>query len=93
MKIYSNRPVESRRGMQVHRLLNCPRNAGSALLIVLILLSVMGTLVASNSVTLRRLKVELQLLEQTQNRATQARSLAFRLGTATGPSVAAATTR
>jgi uncharacterized membrane protein YwzB len=48
-------------------------HAGSALLIVLILLSVMGTLVVSNTVALRRLNVELQLLEKKQNRALQAR--------------------
>ena len=49
-----------------------PGHAGSALLIVLILLSVMGTLVVSNTVALRRLNVELQLLEKKQNRALQA---------------------
>src|SRR5258708_2665733 len=44
---------------------------GSALLIVLLLLSVMVTLMVSNAVILRRLKVELQLLEQKQTRATR----------------------
>ena len=43
----------------------------SALLIVLLLLTVMTTLMVSNSVILRRLKVELQLLEQKQQRAWQ----------------------
>jgi hypothetical protein len=51
-----------------------PRRAGSAVLIVLILLSVMGALVVSNTVALRRLKIELQLLEQKQIRALQERS-------------------
>jgi hypothetical protein len=40
---------------------------------VLILLSIVGTLVMSNTVTLRRLKVELQRLEEKQKRAIQAR--------------------
>ena len=39
---------------------------GSAVLIILILLSLMAVLVVSNSVSLRRLKVELELLEQKQ---------------------------
>jgi hypothetical protein len=46
--------------------------AGSALLIVLILLSVMAALLVSNAVVLRRLKVELQLLEEKQQRFWQA---------------------
>ena len=50
------------------------RNGGSAVLIVLILLSVMAVLVASNTVVLRRLKVELQLLDQKQTRAVQERT-------------------
>ncbi len=46
--------------------------AGSALLIVLILLSVMGALIVSNAVALRRLTVELQLLELKHQRLWQA---------------------
>ena len=42
------------------------RENGSAVLIVLLLLAMVGTLAVSNAVTLRRLKVELQLLEQQQ---------------------------
>jgi hypothetical protein len=59
------------------RLQSLSSRAGSALVIVLVLLSVAAALVVSNTVVLRRLKVELQLLEQRQNRALQAR-----LGTA-----------
>jgi len=44
---------------------------GSAVVILLVLLSVMAALLVSNAVTLRRLKVELQMLEQKQNRALQ----------------------
>ena len=47
---------------------------GSALLIVIVLLSLIGTLVVSNSVVLRRFKVELQLLEQKQQRALAQRA-------------------
>ena len=53
--------------------------AGSALLIVLILLSVMATLVVSNTVALRRLNVELQMLEKKQNRALELRHRASEL--------------
>lgn len=42
------------------------RRAGSALIIVLILLSLMAAMMVSNAVTLRRLKVELQRIEQKQ---------------------------
>lgn len=45
--------------------------AGSAVLIVLVLLSLMGVLFISNGVVLRRLKVELQMLEQKHNRRLQ----------------------
>ena len=50
---------------------------GSAVLIVLILLSIMAVLVVSNSVTLRQLKVELQLLEQKQERKFDASRIAI----------------
>jgi hypothetical protein len=50
------------------------RRRGSAVMIVLILLSVMGVLLLSNTVTLRRLKVELQLLEQKQKHAWEQRA-------------------
>jgi len=43
--------------------------SGSALLIILILLGLMTALMVSNSVILHRLKVELQLLEQKQQRS------------------------
>jgi hypothetical protein len=48
---------------------------GSALIIVLILLSLMAALMVSNAVSLRRLRVELQLLDQKQKqRITQSAS-------------------
>ena len=50
------------------------RNRGSAVLIVLILLSVMAVLLASNTANLRRLNVELQLLEQKQKQALEGRA-------------------
>ena len=50
---------------------------GSAMVIVLVLLSVMAALVASNVVTLRRLRVELQLLEARQIRALGERAAAL----------------
>jgi hypothetical protein len=40
--------------------------AGSALMIVLVLLSLMAAMMVSNAVALRRLKVELRLLDQKQ---------------------------
>ena len=49
---------------------------GSALVIVLVLLSVMAALVVSNVTTLRRLKVELQLLEQKQQQSLAQRPVA-----------------
>ena len=76
MKICIHRHGDNRIDVQGRNRSIPRRAAGSALLIVLILLGIMGTLVVSNSVTLRRLKVELQLLEQKQNRAVQARPLA-----------------
>jgi hypothetical protein len=42
---------------------------GSALVIILVLLSVMAALILANITTLHRLKVELQLVEQKQKRA------------------------
>jgi hypothetical protein len=47
--------------------------SGSALVIVLILLSLMATLMVSNAVALRRLKLELQLLEEKQKRVLEKR--------------------
>jgi len=44
------------------------RRGGSAIVIILILLSLMATLMVTNTVVLRRLKVELQLLETKQNK-------------------------
>jgi hypothetical protein len=44
---------------------------GSAVLIVLILLSIMAVLVAANTILLRELKVELQRLDQKQQRKFQ----------------------
>jgi len=45
---------------------------GSAVLIVITLLSLMAALMVSNTVALRRLKVGLQLLEQKQQRQLKA---------------------
>lgn len=42
--------------------------AGSAVLIIFILLSLMGALVVSNLTVLRRMKVELELLDQKQQK-------------------------
>jgi len=49
-----------------------PPRSASALVIVLVLLSVIGALVMSNTVALRRLKLELQRLEEKQKRAIDA---------------------
>ena len=47
-----------------------PRNA-SALVIILILLGLMAALMVSNAVVLRRIKVEIQFLEQKQKQRLQ----------------------
>jgi type II secretory pathway component PulK len=51
------------------RIHNFSGRRGSALVIILVLLSVMAALILANTTTLRRLRVELQLLEQKQKRA------------------------
>ncbi len=51
------------------RIHNPVARRGSALVIILVLLSVMAALILANTTTLRRLRVELQLLEQKQKRA------------------------
>jgi hypothetical protein len=47
---------------------------GAALVIVLVMLSVMSALVVGNVTTLRRLKVELDRLEEKQNRFHRTRA-------------------
>ena len=53
-------------------LANSTRCRGSALVIVLVLLSVMAALVVGNMANLRRLDTELKLLERKQTRRLQA---------------------
>ncbi len=68
------RTVEAQRARPARR----SRRTGSALVIILVLLSVMAALLVSNSVVLRRLRVELQLLEQKQKQGLENRTVVLK---------------